>query len=203
VSDNTSTELQDLIDRLHRGDEIARRALIERVHDRLLRIATTLFDPDRSGPHGRRQLESAVSDIWLRSVGTLGTQKGETVDGFVGSACAMVRQVLLEIAQGQRRLEPERKGGDCAMDQTQTYAGSDPALTEHEAGNLAVLTEFHQQVETLPDDLRTVFELRYYGGFSQPEIAQMLELDPKQVSRRWLAATGRLAQWLKGLNQSS
>jgi DNA-directed RNA polymerase specialized sigma24 family protein len=38
-------------------------------------------------------------------------------------------------------------------------------------------------------------------GFSQAEIAQMLGLQPKQVSRRWLAATGQLAQWLKAFRE--
>jgi RNA polymerase sigma factor (sigma-70 family) len=66
-----------------------------------------------------------------------------------------------------------------------------------------MLTEFHQQVETLPVDLRTVFELRYYGGYTQAEIAQILSLHPKQVSRRWLAATGRLSRWLKGFAELS
>ena len=67
----------------------------------------------------------------------------------------------------------------------------------NEPGRLAVLTEFHQQVEKLPDDQRMVFEMRYYAGFSQVEIAQILGLPPKQVSRLWLAATRRLALWLK------
>ena len=46
-----------------------------------------------------------------------------------------------------------------------------------------------------------MFELRYYGGFSQAEIARMLGLQPKQVSRRWLMATGQLAQWLKAFRE--
>ena len=54
----------------------------------------------------------------------------------------------------------------------------------------------------MPNDQRMVFELHYYGDFSQAEIAQMLTLHKKQVSRLWLAATGRLAQWLEGLEPS-
>ena len=50
-----------------------------------------------------------------------------------------------------------------------------------------------------PKARRRVFELHYYGDFSQAEIAQMLGVHRKQVSRLWLAATGRLAQWLEGI----
>ena len=49
--------------------------------------------------------------------------------------------------------------------------GADPSDTTHEPSRLATLTEFHHQVEMLPDDERRVFELRYYGDFSQAEIA--------------------------------
>ena len=64
---------------------------------------------------------------------------------------------------------------------------------------MALLTEFHEQIEKLPEDQRRVFELHYYGDFSQAEIAQMLGVHRKQVSRLWLAATGRLARWLEGI----
>ena len=74
---------------------------------------------------------------------------------------------------------------------------SDPSDRNAEPTRLAALSEFHRQVENLPDDERTVFELHYYGDFSQAEIAQILQIQPKQVSRLWLAATGRLASWLE------
>ena len=67
------------------------------------------------------------------------------------------------------------------------------ADTTHDPQRLALLTEFHDQVEKLPEKQRTVFELHYYGGFSQADIAQMLELQRKTVSRLWLAAVGELA----------
>ena len=75
----------------------------------------------------------------------------------------------------------------------------DQADTTHDPGQLAQLTEFHEQIEKLPEDQRRVFELHYYGDFSQAEIAQMLGVHRKQVSRLWLAATGRLARWLEGI----
>ena len=71
-------------------------------------------------------------------------------------------------------------------------AGDDPA-------RLAFWTEFHQEVAGLPEAERAVFDFHYYAEFPQAEIAQLLGLHPKQVSRLWLAAAGRLAQWLDGL----
>jgi len=203
VTGDTSADLQDLIDRLRRGDDTARRELLQRAHDRLLRIAATIFKEDFPGLRGRHDLESVVSEVWIRLLGALEATQPQTVEGFFGLVFTKVRQVLLDMAMRQRRDDAHRRKGAPDEPAHPSLAGYDRADTTNEPARLAVLTEFHEQVETLPDDQRTVFELRYYGGFSQAEIAQVLGLHPKQVSRRWLAATGRLAHWLKGFTEPS
>jgi RNA polymerase sigma factor (sigma-70 family) len=200
VMDDTTADLQHLIDRLKRGDDAARRELLRRAHNRLLKIASTVFRQDFPALHGRHELESVVSEVWMRLVGALETTQPETVEGFFGLVFVKVRQVLLDMAQSQRRRDarygqapPDRGGSDAVAD-------FDQADTTHDPGRLAVLTEFHEQIEKLPEDQRRIFEMHYYGGFSQAEIAQMLGLHRKQVSRLWLAATGKLALWLEGFD---
>jgi RNA polymerase sigma factor (sigma-70 family) len=196
VTDDTSAELQDLIDRLRSGDDSARRELLQRAHDRLLRIAATIFKEDFPGLRGRHDLESVVSDVWLRLAGALVTVHPETVDGFFGLVFQKVRHVLLDMAARQRR--DDRRGQALATDPNDPdgRVALDPSDTTDEPTRLAALTEFHRQVEKLPDDERAVFELHYYGEFSQAEIAQIRQTHAKQVSRLWLAATRRLAKWL-------
>ena len=203
MAENTSSDLQDLIDRLHRGDGGARRELLERAHDRLLRIAATIFEQDFPALQGRHDLESVVSELWMRLVTALETTHPQTVDGFFGLVFHKVRQVLLDMASRQRRSDARRRAGPLDANEPEALAAFDQADTTYDPGRLAQLTEFHEQIEKLPDDQRTVFELHDYGGFAQAEIARMLKLHPKQVSRLWLAATGRLAQWLEGLEPSS
>jgi RNA polymerase sigma-70 factor (ECF subfamily) len=198
VIDDTTTDLQLLIDRLRRGDDVARRELLKRAHDRLLRIAARVFREDFPALHGRHDLESVVSEVWMRLAGALEMTRPETVEGFFGLVFLKVRQVLLDMAQSQRRLDarqaqtpPDGAGSDALAD-------LDLPDTTYDPPRLALLTEFHQQIEKLPDDQRRVFELHYYGDFSQADIAQMLGVHKKQVSRLWLAATGKLAAWLDG-----
>jgi RNA polymerase sigma factor (sigma-70 family) len=190
VADNTSADLQHLIDRLRAGDVEARRDLLQRAYSRLLRIAAAIFHEDFPALHGRHDLESVVSETWMRLVGALDTTQPQSVDGFFGLVFHKVRQVLLDMASRQRRDDLRRCAGD--------LDGNEPPDTTNDPERLAALTELHDQIEKLPAEGRTVFDLHYYGGFSQVEIAHMLELSPKQVSRLWLAATGRLAQWLDG-----
>jgi RNA polymerase sigma factor (sigma-70 family) len=199
VTDDTTKDLRLLIDRLGRGDDTARRELLQRAHDRLLRIAGAMFRQDFAALHGRHDLDSVVSEVWMRLAGALEKTRPETVEGFFGLVFLKVRQVLLDMAQRQRRSDVRRaRVPDGGMD-SDTPGAFDPADSTYEPGHLALLTEFHEQIEKLPEDQRRIFEMHYYGGFSQAEIAQVLGLHRKQVSRLWLAATGRLAQWLEGL----
>jgi RNA polymerase sigma-70 factor (ECF subfamily) len=202
VTDDTTTDLQLLIDRLRRGDDSARRELLRRAHDRLLRIAATVFRQDFPALQGRHDLESVVSELWMRLVGALETTRPETVEGFFGLVFVKARQVLLDMAQRQRRLDVRRGGRPTNGVQSDASEGFDFPDSTHDPERLALLTEFHEQVENLPEDQRRIFELHYYGGFSQAEIAQMLGIHRKQVSRLWLTSTGRLAKWLDGLCSS-
>jgi RNA polymerase sigma factor (sigma-70 family) len=200
LADDTSADLQNLIARLRRGDAAARRELLELAHDRLLRIAGRIFQEDFPGLHGRHDLESVVSEVWMRLVVALEATVPQTVDGFIGLVFVKVRQVLLDMARGQRRVDAHRRLGPLDAAEPEAMAAFDQADTSHDPGHLALLTEFHEQIEKLPDQQRAVFELHYYSDFSQAEIAQMLDVHRKQVSRLWLAATGRLAHWLDGSN---
>jgi RNA polymerase sigma factor (sigma-70 family) len=196
VTDETTTDLQLLIDRLRRGDDAARRELLRRAYDRLLRIAAKLFRQDYPALHGRHELESVVSEVWMRLAGALEKTQPETVEGFFGLVFLKVRQVLLDMASRQRRDDARRCAQPAEADDSDAVAAGDWLDTTHDPERLAALTELHNQIQGLPPDERTVFELHYYGDFSQVEISQMLDLNRKQVSRLWLAATGRLAKWL-------
>jgi RNA polymerase sigma factor (sigma-70 family) len=200
MTGESSADLQDLIDRLRRGDESARRELLQRAHDRVLRIAAKIVQEDFPGLRGRHDLESVVSEVWIRMTTALESTQPQTVDGFFGLVFQKVRQVLLDIVARERRVNARRREGPLDANEPEALANCDQADTTHDPKRLAMLTEFHEQVEKLPGAERTVFEMRYYGGYAQAEIAQLLGLHPRQVSRHWMAATERLAKWLDGFD---
>ena len=111
MADNTSADLQNLIDRLRGGDDAARRELLERVYNRLLRIAARIYHDDFSALRGRHDLESVVSETWVRLAGALEKTQPQTVDGFFGLIFHKVRQVLLDMASDQRRDDQRRHDG--------------------------------------------------------------------------------------------
>ena len=59
-------------------------------------------------------------------------------------------------------------------------------------------SEFHQQVERLPEEEREVFDLLWYQGLSQAEAGQVLGVTERTIKRRWASARLRLHRVLKG-----
>ena len=71
--------------------------------------------------------------------------------------------------------------------------GGDPGGTIKHA-SLEEWHEFHRQVEQLPESVRETFELAWYAGMPQEEIAAELEISIRQVQRRWRTARILLAK---------
>jgi RNA polymerase sigma factor (sigma-70 family) len=118
-----------------------------------------------------------------------------TVADFFRLAAHKVRQVLLDLAQSERRrAQREVLGLEGAAS-----AGPAPsaASATHDPARLALWTEFHEKVAALGEQERAVFEIHYYLGLPQAEIARVLELHPRKVSYLWVAATEKLGEGLE------
>jgi RNA polymerase sigma factor (sigma-70 family) len=200
MTGDTSEDLRRLIDRLASGDESARAELIARAYHRLRQIASAMFHRDFPGLRDRHDLESVVDESWARLMRALETVRPPTVEDFLRLVAHKVRQVLLDMAGSQRRRDGRLRVARAAQGVERPDAG-DPADESLEPGRLALLTEFHHQVERLPADQRAVFDLHYYTDLPQAEIARLLGLHPRKVSYLWIAATERLAERLEGLDE--
>jgi RNA polymerase sigma factor (sigma-70 family) len=189
--------LQGLLDRMNRGDAGARRELLDRACDRLRRLAGTMFARSFPMLRERRELDSVVHEAWLRLFQALEQVEPPTVADFFRLAAHKIRQVLLDMAEGQRRRvvrEGSGRGGNAGFDAIALAVDQtlDPA-------RLALWSEFHARVANLPEDERKVFELHYYMDLSQAQIAQMLNLHPRKVSYLWVSSIHRLADDLDGV----
>jgi RNA polymerase sigma factor (sigma-70 family) len=197
MGDDSNTVLQALLDRMNQGDRAARREVLERACGRLRRLAGTMLAGSFPALAAHHELDSVVHETWLRLLQALEKTELPTVADFFRLAAHKVRQVLLDMADRQRRRaarEGPGLGGDSASGGFAAAAGQtlDPA-------RLALWSEFHARVANLPEDERQVFELHYYLELPQAEIARMLDLHPRKVSYLWVAGTQRLADDLDGV----
>ena len=199
MSGDTTGDVHDLIERLRRGDDSARRALLDRVYHRLCRIAATTLRAQFPRLAHQHELNSVVDEAWMRLLGALETTKPESPEGFYCLMFHKVRQVLLDLAARQSRDAARLQVGMAGAGKGAWSGLAEAETTRDDPVRLAFWTEFHQEVASLPDRERAVFDFHYYAELRQNEIAQLLGLHPKQVSRLWLSAAGRLAQWMDGL----
>jgi RNA polymerase sigma factor (sigma-70 family) len=189
-----TVELQGLLDRLRQGDREARRLLLERACERLRRLAGRMLHGSFPELARRHEVDSVVHETWVRLLQALEKTEPPTVADFFRLAAFKFRQVLLDMAQGERRrVQREALGLSSAENEGPAPSA---AGTTYDPARLALWTEFHEKVATLSEQERAVFEMHYYLELPQAEIARVLELHPRKVSYLWIAATETLGELL-------
>ncbi|MCX7419482.1 MAG: sigma-70 family RNA polymerase sigma factor [Planctomycetia bacterium] len=194
MSDDSSLDLQQLIDRFQPDDLQVRRELMERAMGRLRRLAAKMLGQSFARLKAQHELDSVVNETWMRLAQALEQTELNSVAEFFRLAAHKIRQVLLDMVTRQQRWNREQavdfQGGDSS-------ANNDPSQQTSNPDQLAVWTEFHERVATLNDDQRKVFEMHYYLEIPQAQIAELLAVHPRQVSRLWIMATDRLTEGLQ------
>jgi RNA polymerase sigma factor (sigma-70 family) len=194
MEEGSSVELQGLLDRLRQGDRGARRLLLERACERLRRLAGRMLHGSFPELARRHELDSVVHETWVRLLQALDKTELPTVADFFRLAAHKFRQVLLDMAQSERR-RAQREVLGLSGTSSDGPAPSAASAT-HDPARLALWTEFHEKVAMLSEEERAVFEMHYYLELSQAEIAKVLELHPRKVSYLWIAATEKLGEGL-------
>lgn len=191
MDSDQSIELQGLIQRIQQGDTDAKRILLERAYERLARLTAKILTGSFPAVHTRHDLHSIVHETWFRLLQTLENTQPPTVADFFRLAAHKIRQVLLDVAERERRLAVREVPGLLGEESLEGNSGDGQQTYDPE--KLAMWTDFHRKVEQLNTDERSVFEMHYYLEIPQAEIAQVLELHPRKVSYLWVAATEKLA----------
>jgi RNA polymerase sigma factor (sigma-70 family) len=191
MDSGATANLQSLLDRLRQGDQQSKREFLDLICDRLRRLAGKILSGSFPNLHKRHDVDSVVHETWLRLMQALDKADPPTVADFFRLAAHKVRQVLLDMAAHEQR-ELHQQFTRQSPDDSLASRG-EPGNQSLDGARLAVWTEFHHHVGTLDAAQRSVFEMHYYLGLPQAEIAKILELHPRKVSYLWVAATEALA----------
>ncbi|HWE04016.1 MAG TPA: sigma-70 family RNA polymerase sigma factor [Tepidisphaeraceae bacterium] len=193
--------LQRLLDRIKAGDEIARDLLLEHTCERLRRLVRVQL---RGFPRVKRwdQTDDVLNDVMMRMAAALKTVPLGAPREFFALCGTQIRRQLIDL---KRRYDgPEGMGrhhrtdigtGAGETSGCEVVEGTDDT---YDPAQLALWTEFHEQVEKLPDEEREVFNLRWYEGMSVEETAEVLKISTRSVGRRWLDARIKLGRFLQG-----
>jgi len=169
--------LNELIARVAAGQPGARDDLFAAAYPDLRRLAHSRL---RSGG-GRNtvlQTTALVHESYLRFLGA-GELSLKDRQAFFGYAARVMHSVVIDAV---RQRQSERRGGHAEMLTLDTEAAD--KLPSSEAEILHV-HEALLALERAEPRLAKVVEMRYFGGFTEVEVAQALGLTERTVRRDW------------------
>ncbi|WP_395703764.1 ECF-type sigma factor [Aquabacterium sp.] len=182
------SELTVLIQRVAAGDDGARDALFAAAYGELRRLARSRLRD--GGRNTYLDTTALVHESYLKFIRS-GQLRQEDRRAFFAYASRVMRSVIIDAV---RERQAERRGGDVVELTLDTHiANSLPA------GEQQVL-QVHEALATLQDSeprLAQVVEMRYFGGYSEQEIAEVLGLTERTVRRDWDKARLLLMAMLK------
>lgn len=204
VPDTPSIQLQGWLAKLEEGDPSARSELINRACSRLQKLIRQMLG-DFARVRRFEDTDDVLQNVVVRLMRRLETVRPPTVADFFRLAASEARHELIDLARhyygplgaGAREVGAPAQPGD---DSTST-PGLAEANSTFDSGRLADWSEFHRQVEALPDAERDVFALLWYNDLTQDEAATVLGVSVPTIKRRWLAARLRLQKWLEGAGE--
>lgn len=187
-------EVTQLLLRWRAGDEAALAALLPLVYEELRSLARRHLRHER-GSH-TLQRTALVHEAFLRIV----DQKQvdwESRTQFYGIASQMMRRILVDHAR--RRSAAKRGDGaphvDLAAvlveegrDNDSPQAADSPSLPEEMEIDFAAVDDALKRLEALDPQQGRLVELRFFGGLSIRETADIIGVSPATVKREWAIA---------------
>jgi RNA polymerase sigma factor (TIGR02999 family) len=172
-----------LLKAIHDGDTSAAGRLLPLVYSELHRLAQAYMRRER--PDHTLQATAIINEAYLRLA-------GEDIDWnsrahFIGLAAHVMRQVLVDYA---RQHNAERRAGGLHRVEME----DDLALSPERIIEVVAIDEALTRLAAQNPRQARVVELRYFGGLSVEQIAQMLEIAPRSVKRDWSLARIALAR---------
>ena len=169
------------------GDVAALDDVIRAVYQELRQMADRYLRKERS--EHTLQPTALVHEAYLRLIDQ--TQVSwQNRAHFFGVAAQMMRRILIDHAKTKHR---EKRGG--AMAPLPLDEALD--LSQGRASELVALDDVLKILADIDERKSRVVELRFFGGLSVEETADVLQISPQTVLRDWKLAKAWLYQEIK------
>jgi RNA polymerase sigma factor (TIGR02999 family) len=174
----SSKPVTELLKSWRQGDSTALEKLLPLVYNELRRIAARQLRRER--PNHTLQPTALVHEVYLKLVGQHRIEWQNRAQ-FYGVAAQLIRRILVDHVRNRRTVK--RGGG--ALTLTLDDAVSEPARQDID---LVKLDDALLSLATKDEQQSRVVEMRFFGGLSIEETAEVLGISPSTVKRDWAAA---------------
>lgn len=181
-----SAQITQLLARAADGDRLALDSLMPLVEQELHRLAVHYMAGERPGHV--LQATALVNEAYVRLV-NWDEARWQNRAHFYAMAAQIMRRVLVDEARGRKR---QRRGGGHVR-VSLSEAAALPAVRSNE---LLALDDALRSLESLDPRKARVIELRYFGGLSLEEAAEVMGMSISTVRRDWSFSRAWLAREL-------
>jgi RNA polymerase sigma-70 factor, ECF subfamily len=171
-------EITQLLIEWNNGSQDALDQLYPLVYEELRRLAHRYMSRERPGH--TLQTTAVVHEAYLRLIDQKHVQWQNRAH-FFAIAAQMMRRIL--ITHAQSRAYAKRSGGAFKVSLDEAAI-----LSQERTGELLALDEALKSLTVLDPRRSQVVELRFFGGLSNEEIAEVLKISPNTVTRDWNVA---------------
>lgn len=181
-------EVTQLLYQWRAGDLKALEQLIPLIQPELQRLAQHYMSRERPGhtlqatvllDNAYLQLADETQPLWQNRA------------HFFAVAAQLMRRIMVDHA---RQRQAQKRGGDAIRVSLDECA----AVTQARADKLLALDEAMENLATFDSRKAQVVEMRYFGGLTNDEIAEVLNVHVNTVMRDWAAARAWLLAALSG-----
>ena len=194
-----SVDITGLLKAWGQGDQQALEQLMPLVYAQLRAQARRYMRNERSG--ATLQSTALVHEVYLRLVNAQDVDWHDRVHFFALSAQIM-RRILVDAARA--RAAAKRGGGAVRVEHSSAVdLDQIPTADSDAAFSLCALDDALESLTRIDPRRAKVIELRFFGGLSVEETADVLQVSPQTVMRDWRLARAWLARELHGDMRSS
>ena len=160
------------------GDESAFDRLVPLVHRELRVLARRYMRRER--PDHTLQATALVNEAYVRLIDVNRIQWQNRAH-FLAVAAQTMRRILVEFARNRHR---QKRGGDVVR----VTIDDANEIAQEKGADLVALSDALSALATFDARMSHVVELRFFGGLSVQETADVLKVSPETVMRDWKTA---------------
>lgn len=181
-----SQEITRLLVDWSNGDQASLDKLLPLVNAELRQLAERYMR--RENPGHTLQTSALVNEAYLKLIDQKNV-RWQNRAHFFGIAAQLMRRILIDHA---RKAHYQKRGGGAlkvSLDET-------TAVTEARTAELLAVDEALNKLTAMDERKGRIVELRFFGGLTEEETAEVMGISVPTIQREWRAAKAWLYQML-------
>jgi len=181
------SDITQVLQAVGRGESRAAAELMPLVYEELRRLAAVRMAQESAGQ--TLQPTALVHEAWMQLV-SAGERTWQNRAHFFGAAADAMRRILIDKARRKARLKHGAGQARLNIDELE-IAETTPD------DNVLLINEALERLEREDPEQARIVILKFFGGLTNLEVAETLDIGERTVDRQWACAKARIYQWIR------